>query len=123
MQPRFALRLGIQLALIAGVVVSASVHQPALATHAGTNGKIAFWQFNNGQIKSIEADGSGRSLIAGGPIDASGPAWSPDGSQIAYASGPDSLVVANADGTNPSARGHAMLVVLHERRGSQPALA
>lgn len=78
---------------------------PALATQPGTNGKIAFWAFNRGKVQAVEPDGTGRILIAdntAGPA----PAWSPDGSEIAYVSSAprqdQSLMVAGADGSNPT---------------------
>jgi hypothetical protein len=54
----------------------------------------------------MNADGTGvRQLTHNSDLHDEGPAWSPDGTQIAYASGPDDLhediYVMNADGTNP----------------------
>ena len=104
MKSRGGLRRGIGVALTVGVLASVSVQAPALATHPGTNGKIAFWVFNKGQVKAVEPDGSGRILIAGDSLVAGSgpfrdPAWSPDGTQIAYVAN-KSLMVASADGTN-----------------------
>ncbi len=77
---------------------------PARATQPGTNGKIAFWVFNEGKTQAVEPDGTGRILIANDTYVAA-PAWSPDGSKIAYVASPQvpgrSLTVANADGTDP----------------------
>ena len=95
-----ASRHGVGLALTLGLLGSMTVQAPASATHPGANGKIAFWVFNAGRIQAVEPDGSSRSLIAGGHGSFQAPAWSPDGTQIAYSSGGERLVVADADGSN-----------------------
>lgn len=99
MRPRCWFRRGMGLVLTVGVLGSVSLQVPALASHVGTNGEIAFWVFNKGQIQAVLPDGSGRVLIAGGGAAVRDPAWSPDGTQIAYVSD-KSLMVANPDGTS-----------------------
>src|SRR3989440_3560755 len=70
------------------------------------NGKIAFASTRDGAwgIYVMNADGSNQTRLTLG-IE---PAWSPDGSKIAFVAGPDSsslypntIYVMNADGSNP----------------------
>src|SRR5437588_6755617 len=75
----------------------------AHATYPGLNGKIAFSRA--GDIWTMGPDGSNQSkLISTG----SDPAWSADGSQLAYACGAGSgansqICAANADGSSQRA--------------------
>jgi TolB protein len=78
---------------------------PAQATFPGRNGKIAYEnQFFS--VFVINPDGSGlMKLISDPPIN-SGPAWSFDGTQLAFAgsenlNSPPDIYVTNADGTAP----------------------
>jgi TolB protein len=50
------------------------------------------------QIWIVNADGTGRHLIA---AHAFAPAWSPDGTKLAYGVPGDKIVIANADGSDP----------------------
>jgi TolB protein len=77
----------------------------AEATFPGANGKIAFYVLNRDptQILTIEPDGTDRTrLTSSTGRHCYAPAWSSDGSTIAFVSsktGPDRLVTMNADGT------------------------
>jgi Tol biopolymer transport system component len=81
---------------------------PASATFPGSNGKIAYGAYKRGpdQIGVIEADGSGRTLLTSTPnASNTDPAWSADGSKIAFGSKGlrendlPKLRTMNADGT------------------------
>jgi Tol biopolymer transport system component len=71
-------RLCLLMTLIATFAVPAS----ALATAPGTNGRIAF--VRSGDIWTVNPDGSGLTPVTSGPDDDSEPAWSPDGTTIAF---------------------------------------
>ena len=110
-----SIRVRIRLAsLLAGMFVATQV-APAIgptavqAASPGANGRIA-WQKNDqdgSHIWTMRTDGSDKVYLAEGWT----PAWSPDGTRIAYAS-PAGLSVMNADGTDSS------VVIDH---GSAPA--
>jgi Tol biopolymer transport system component len=99
--------------LALAVSLSLTVAATAQAAFPGGNGRIAFTREpGNGQpdtpeqIFGVNADQSAFGPITGA-IDASEPAWSPNGKQIAYV-GPDPVnsgrirvFVANADGSAP----------------------
>lgn len=70
-----ALLSAILLALVAGT-------KPAEATFPGVNGKIAF--YNNGDVWSMNPDGTGRVQLTTNYNAEDNPAFSPDGSRIAY---------------------------------------
>lgn len=63
----------------AGVLAAAPA---ALATYPGDNGKIAFAR--DGDIWTIEADGSGERRITSGPHQDSSPEWSRDGGELLF---------------------------------------
>lgn len=77
----------------------------ARATFPGTNGRIAFDDWETGQIYAVNPDGTGLvQLTHTGPDKFAGdPAWSPDGTQIVFDKPhQDRLVLwlMNADGSN-----------------------
>ena len=86
------------LVLSVGLVVALAV--PASATFPGGNGKIAY--SGRKQIHVIDPDGSGDAQLTFGEKPSRSPAWSPDGSKIAFIRGnkPSSLFIMNADGTD-----------------------
>jgi len=92
-------------ALVAGSTLALATG-PAGAAFPGENGKIAFSTFQsvgaNSQIYTIEPDGTGETNVSGAGFDSS-PAWSPDGTRIAFDSFRDfdfEIYVMDADGSN-----------------------
>ena len=81
-------RLSVCVLSVVAVIGSASVAQ---ATFPGRNGTIVFAARPPGELKSlrqIEPDGTGfRHLIPRGTGEDRAPAWSPDGTTLAFASG------------------------------------
>ncbi|MEX2459183.1 MAG: carboxypeptidase regulatory-like domain-containing protein [Actinomycetota bacterium] len=97
-------------AVAACVVASALSPGVASAVTPGQNGRIAFARLvdDGWEIISINADGSGETNLTNnadlGLADDLSPAWSPDGSRIAFESlrfgnGGSEIYVMNADGT------------------------
>src|SRR4051794_38183664 len=86
---------------------------PAQATVPGTNGKIAFTSGSNtfgsgGDIHVANPDGTGEVNLTNNPASDRFPAWSPDGTKIAFVSDrelypydqyPD-VWIMDADGSN-----------------------
>ena len=60
--------------------------EPVSAAFPGQNGKIAFEGFRDGntEIYLMNGDGSGQTNLTNNPASDGEPAWSPDGSQIAF---------------------------------------
>jgi Tol biopolymer transport system component len=84
MPPRLArVPLLAVLAMIAGLVLAG----PAHATFPGRNGRIAFGDFNTGQVYTIYPDGTGLRQVThvAPPAIATRPDWSPDGRRIVFA--------------------------------------
>lgn len=92
---------GLRLLLIVVLATAAMVGPlpPALATMPGDNGQIVLWRQFNG-LFTLDADGGNAQLIA--DADRSQPAWSPDGSRIAYSkhSAPNQIWTMAADGSD-----------------------
>lgn len=95
MTARTAVAVGASLATL----VSAG---PAYAGFGGTNGKIVFTRAtNNGDIYSINSDGTGEmALTSTGDAD-SAPAYSPGGNKIAFIRAGD-VWIMNSDGSSPT---------------------
>jgi Tol biopolymer transport system component len=96
--------------LVAAVValsIAAIGARPVRAAFPGINGKIAFQSNRDGnwEIYVMNADGSGQTRLTFNAAADTEPAWSPDGSKIAFVSTRDSAVgssdiyVMNADGS------------------------
>ena len=83
-------------ALLAGWGLLAAAAGPAGATFAGVNGKVAF--HSNGDVWTMNADGTGATKLTTNLNAESNPAVSPDGSRIAYEFF-RGIWVMNADGT------------------------
>jgi len=98
---RFAVALGLLMALVALVATEAS------GTFAGANGRIAFTmrtETGDFDIYTMQPDGTGVVQVTTDPGRDFNPRWSPDGTRIAFSSNRDGdfdIWVANADGSNP----------------------
>jgi TolB protein len=100
---RRLLRLPLALAITAALMLAQA--GAAHATFAGRDGRIAFWDFNTGQIYAVNPDGTGLAQlthVAPGQT-AADPAWSPDGRHLAFdsdMSGAVRLWIMDANGAH-----------------------
>jgi TolB protein len=107
---RVMVLLGAAAALVS--VLGSSV--PAQATLPGVSGRIAFWDFNTGQVYTVAPDGSGLRQLTN--VDAAHvaalPKWSPDGSRILFYVGQANTLanarmwIMRADGTHAHQLSH-----------------
>jgi Tol biopolymer transport system component len=107
---RGALKLLALLGLAALLLLFISVNS-APAGHAafpGANGKIAFQTSRDGnpEVYVMNADGTGQTNVTNNGAQDQRPAWSPDGSEIAFDSSREGsqgdIWLMNADGSGPS---------------------
>jgi Tol biopolymer transport system component len=94
------MRLPLNIALAALIVTVLGLPGAAHAVYPGGNGKIAF--VRDGQIWTINPDGTGETQLTSDASPSSYPEWSPDGKRIAYTRGllgGRTIRVMNADGT------------------------
>jgi Tol biopolymer transport system component len=90
----------LRVSVIASVIGSFAVVGSAHAAFPGANGRIAF--ASQGEIFTVAPDGSGQTNLTRHPAADSQPAWSPDGSRIAFTStrdGNEEIYVMQADGS------------------------
>src|SRR5215217_238769 len=92
--------------LLALALLGVALATPAQAAFPGANGRIAFtnidWDYESTDVWSINPDGSTPANLTNHPSQDSAPAFSPDGSRIAFVSdrdGDQEVYVMNADGS------------------------
>jgi len=89
------------IVLICSIILISIAESQTLAVFPGMNGKIAF--VHDGQIYTMNGDGTDQTNISGNSFSDTIPRWSPDGSFIDFRSnrdgGPWKLHIMNGDGT------------------------
>jgi Tol biopolymer transport system component len=90
-------------------LIAAGLLGPATTTNAGVaiNGRIAFSSYPGNVVQSYEVfamnlDGSGQTNLTNAPDSDDNPAWSPDGTKIAFRAqrdGNDEIYLMNTDGS------------------------
>jgi Tol biopolymer transport system component len=81
-----AAAIGLRGALAVTCLAALVLAAPAGAAFPGANGKIAFVHYPGGQIYTMNPDGTGPTPLTSGPAVNLEPAWSPDGTKIAFVS-------------------------------------
>ena len=93
-------------AMVGLAIMAVVARGPARAAFPGANGKIAFTSQRDGnhEIYAMNADGSGQTNLTNHGAGDLTPAWSPDGSKLAFVSFRlnAGLYVMNADGSSPT---------------------
>ncbi len=77
-------RKGLLLAAATALAVGAVGSQPAGAAFPGANGKIAFTRGSVPEIYVMNPDGTGQTQLTSNSVPDRGPAWSADGTRIAF---------------------------------------
>src|SRR5262245_6208306 len=93
--------MGRLLALLLGLALAALLATGLAGASAGSqNGKIALMLVSDGraEIGVVGSDGSASASLTSAGVNAE-PAWSPDGTKLAYSCGNFSLCLMNADGS------------------------
>ena len=100
--PRVVVGVSVSVAIAAALASAAPANR---TTFPGRNGLLAFG-FGGGTIMTENVDSTGRKRIVpltlGVAVSATEPAWSPDGTKLAYSSkqgGTGGIYIVNADGT------------------------
>jgi dipeptidyl aminopeptidase/acylaminoacyl peptidase len=85
-----------------GLLALLAISAPAQAAFPGKNGKIAFTtdegNFPDLWLHAMDADGTNPTRLTNNTADDGDPAWSPDGTKIAFDRNSD-IYTMNADGT------------------------
>ncbi len=87
------------------LLAALSLTGAARATFPAANGRIAFWDFKNGQVYTVNPDGSGLRQLTHPRrgLQAQFPDFSPDGRHLVFSVGdnhhPSRIWIANADGS------------------------
>jgi len=96
------------VAMTAAAATGLSATLASATTFPGYNGKIAFSSDRDGanhEIYVMDPDGSNQTRLTSNTLPDTNPAWSPDGTRIAFVSSRDGnaeIYVMSADGSNPT---------------------